>query len=44
VNGIVYLITAFGKGEKDNLNDAEKRAVASLIREIEAELRKGDIR
>src|SRR5205085_7863211 len=32
-NGIVYLVTVFGKGEKDNLNAAEKKAVAKLIRE-----------
>ena len=42
--GIVLLATAFGKNEADDLTDAGKAVMASLIREIESQLESGLIR
>lgn len=36
--GLVALVFAYGKGEKDNLTAEEKRAIKKLIREIETYL------
>lgn len=33
-NAPVFLITVFGKGEKSNLSDAEKNAVAKLVKKL----------
>ncbi|HEY1607616.1 MAG TPA: type II toxin-antitoxin system RelE/ParE family toxin [Allosphingosinicella sp.] len=33
----VFLITVFGKGEKSNLSDAEKKAVAKLTKKLRDE-------
>jgi hypothetical protein len=36
-NTPVFLITVFGKGEKSNLSDAEKNAVAKLTKRLRDE-------
>jgi hypothetical protein len=36
--GIVLLVVAYGKGEKDDLSAADKRAISKLISGIEKEL------
>ena len=42
--GIVFLVTVFGKNEKDHLTKAEKNLAAEMIREIEDQLDQGVIR
>lgn len=39
--GSVWLVTLFGKNEKSNLTNADKNAIAKLIKEIEALLESG---
>ena len=41
--GVVFLVTLYGKGEKSNLNRAEKTAIGELLREVETLLAKGQI-
>jgi mRNA-degrading endonuclease RelE of RelBE toxin-antitoxin system len=43
-SSIVLLAAVFGKNEADDLSDAGKAAMASLIREIESQLEGGQIR
>lgn len=37
---LIYLLVAFGKKDKDNLSDDEKKAVKKLVKALLSELRK----
>ena len=41
--GMVFLVSVFGKSEKDNLTQAEKKEIAKLLREIGKLLEAGAI-
>jgi hypothetical protein len=42
--GMVFLLTAYGKNERANLNAAERHAMAAVIRDIEGAIEGGSIR
>ncbi len=42
-HGMVFLLTTFGKNERENLSMAEKNAIAAVIRDIKMSIEKGDV-
>jgi hypothetical protein len=42
--GLVFLLTAYGKNERANLNKAQQAAMAAVVRDIEKTIEKGTIR
>lgn len=43
-HGMVFLLTAFRKNERENLSMAERNAIAAIIRDIKESIEKGDLR
>jgi hypothetical protein len=42
--GMVFLLTAYGKNERADLNAADRHAMAAIIRDIERAIEEGSIR